>query len=150
LVFGKGSLISGLRSLELTVLDAQMDFQNGELSLDGDLVESFFLGFIFINDRDSLQKVELVKAEDFVSEDFGNLASTLSGVSGGLENDEVLLAFALGVTLDEGGGVGNVFADSGFRLNSDFVFGGFISGLLDLIVLVSGSGVFMRHDLLNK
>jgi len=34
-----------------------MDFQDGELSLDGDLVEAFFLGFIFINNGDSLEDV---------------------------------------------------------------------------------------------
>jgi hypothetical protein len=57
LVFGKGSLISGLRCLELAILDTQVDFQDGKLSFDGHLVEAFFLGFIFIDDGDGLEDV---------------------------------------------------------------------------------------------
>jgi hypothetical protein len=86
-----------------------------------------------------------MKTKDFVSEDFGNLAGALGGISGGLEDNEVLLAFSLGVSLNEGGGVGNIFSDSGFGLDSDFIFRSLVSGLLDLVVLVGGSGVFMRH-----
>jgi hypothetical protein len=57
LVLGEGSLVAGFRSLELSFLGAQVDFQDGKLSFDGDLVEAFFLGFIFINDGDGLEDV---------------------------------------------------------------------------------------------
>jgi len=36
-----------------------------------------------------------MKSKNSVSEDFSNLASALGGVTRGLENDEVLLVFAL-------------------------------------------------------
>jgi len=57
LVLRKGNLISGLGGLELTILGAQVNFQDGKLSLNGDLVKAFFLGFIFINDGDGLEDV---------------------------------------------------------------------------------------------
>jgi len=39
-----------------------------------------------------------MESKDFVSKDFSNLAGRLSGVTRGLEDDEVLLVF----TLEEG------------------------------------------------
>jgi hypothetical protein len=87
-----------------------------------------------------------MKSKDFVSEDFSDLAGALGGISRGLEDNEVLLVLSLNISLNEGGGISNIFSNSGFCLDSDFIFRSFVGSLLDLVVLVSGSGVFMRHD----
>jgi hypothetical protein len=81
LVLGEGSLVTGSFSVEDTILGSEMNFQDSELSFDGDLVKSFFLGLIFINNGDGFKNVQLMKTKDFVSQDFGDLASALSSVS---------------------------------------------------------------------
>ncbi len=81
-----------------------------------------------------------MKAEDLVSQDFGDLASGLGSVSGGLEDDEFLL-LGLIVTQKEGGSIRDVSADSWNSSNSDFILGSFLLSLLDLDVFISGSGV---------
>jgi hypothetical protein len=87
LVLGEGSLVTGSLGIKDSFLGSEMNFQDSEFSFDGDLVKSFFLGLIFVNNGDSFENVQLMKTKDFVSQDFGNLASALSSVSRGLEDD---------------------------------------------------------------
>jgi hypothetical protein len=74
LVLGKGTLVSGSLGVEESVLGGEVNFEDSELSFDGDLVKSFFSWLIFINNGDGFENVQLMKAEDLVSQDFGDLA----------------------------------------------------------------------------
>jgi len=75
LLLGEWGLIASSLGIELSILRSEMDFQDSELSFDSDLVKSFFLGLIFINNGNSLENVQLMEAKDLVSQDFGDLAS---------------------------------------------------------------------------
>jgi hypothetical protein len=113
-----------------------MNFEDGELSFNDDSVEAFFLWFIFVSDRNSLEEIELMKSNDSVSEDFSDLACRLSGITRGLEDNDVELFLK-----EKGGGVGDVSSDSGNSLNSDFILWGFFGLFSDLEVFIGSSCV---------
>jgi hypothetical protein len=140
LFLGEGSLVSSSLNIEKSVLGSEVNFEDSEFSGNGNLVKSFFSWLIFINNVDGFKNIQLMKAEDLVSQDFGDLASGLGSVSGGLEDDEFLL-LGLIVTQKEGGSIRDVSADSWNSSNSDFILGSFLLSLLDLDVFISGSGV---------
>jgi len=75
LLLGEWGLVTSSLNIEKSVLGGEMDFQDCELSFDSDLVKSFFLGLIFINNGDGFKNVQLMEAKDLVSQDFGDLAS---------------------------------------------------------------------------
>jgi len=74
-------LISNILDIQGTFLKGKVNFKDGELSFDNDSVETFFFWFIFISDRDSLEKIELMESDDSVSEDLSDLASGLGSIS---------------------------------------------------------------------
>jgi len=74
-------LISNILGIQGTFLEGKVNFEDGELSFDDDSVETFFFGFIFISDRDSLEKIELMESDDSVSEDLSDLACGLGGIA---------------------------------------------------------------------
>jgi len=82
-----------------------------------------------------------MESKKSVSEDFGNLAGTLGCITRSLEDDEIHLL----LSHEESGSVGNISADSWDSSDSNFVFRCLITGLFDLDVLVSGSGIAVGH-----
>lgn len=83
-----------------------------------------------------------MKAEDFVSKDFGNLASALGGVARSLKDNKVLL-LGLVVAQEQSGSIGDISSNSGNSSNSDFVLRGLFNLFLDLNIFISGSGVLV-------
>lgn len=78
-----------------TILGRKPDFENGELSLDLDMVKTFFQWLVFVNDGDSVNLVELMQAEDSVFQNFCDEAGAFGGNSCGLKHNLVdLLLFA--------------------------------------------------------
>jgi len=127
-------LVSDVLIVERSFLKGKVNFKNGKLSFNDNSVETFFLRFIFISDGNSLEKIELMKTDNSVSEDLSNLASRLSGVSGGLKDDDIELFLE-----EKSGSVGDISADSGDSLNSDLILWGFFGLFSDLYVFIGSS-----------
>jgi len=73
-----------------------------------------------------------------MSQNFGNLASTLSGSTGSLDDDSTEFFLE-----EEGSSIGNGSSDSGISADSDFIFGSSVSFSLDLNVFIGSSSVLV-------
>jgi hypothetical protein len=126
------SLVSRSADIESAILSGKENFENCEFSLNLDTIKTFFLGFIFIDNSDSLDVVKLMEPLNSVSKDFSNKASTLGSNTSCLEDDGINLFLE-----EESCSVSDVFSNVVSSSKADLVLRGLI-----LLLLLSNFLIF--------